>query len=476
MTVESGPTPVRLSRLPRRGVLLGLSAGQLTASGVAVAVFIAALYVGGPAPLVTAPIWLVAAGAAFFPVGGRPAIEWTPTTGTWLLRRAMHQTSYRRIISNPRQTGRLELPGTGTPLQVLTDAITGAAMVHDPRDRTLTATLEVRHPAFQLQDPAEQQRRVEGFGRVLATVCRSGRIARIQVLERALPDHGAGLADWWDLHGTADDSPTARTYEELIHRAAPTGERHHTTITIALDLGNAARAIRAAGGGLHGARDVLRQEMDTTSAALNAAGLSTDGWYTPMQLATTVRRAYTPDTSGTDAARQVTSAGPVAVEERWETLRSDTAHHAVLWIAEWPRMLAHPGFLAPLIFTSGLQRTTSLTYTPIPVADGRRNIRKRKTEYLADDTHRRRVGRTDDAGIAAEYDDVLQQEADLTAGHGLVHYTGLITLTAADADDLEASIAGLEQAAIQASCETRRLVGQQSQAFLAAALPLARRI
>ena len=34
--------------------------------------------------------------------------------------------------------------------------------------------------------------------------------------------------------------------------------------------------------------------------------------------------------------------------------------------------------------------------------------------------------------------------------------------------------AAVEQAAIQASCETRRLVGQQAQAFTAAALPLCR--
>ena len=43
-----------------------------------------------------------------------------------------------------------------------------------------------------------------------------------------------------------------------------------------------------------------------------------------------------------------------------------------------------------------------------------------------------------------------------------------------DLDDLERAVAHLEQAAIQASCETRRLWGQQAQAFAAAALPLCR--
>ena len=46
--------------------------------------------------------------------------------------------------------------------------------------------------------------------------------------------------------------------------------------------------------------------------------------------------------------------------------------------------------------------------------------------------------------------------------------------TAADADQLDAACAEVEVAAGQAGCELRRLVGQQAQAFAAAALPLGR--
>ncbi|MGK3946763.1 SCO6880 family protein, partial [Streptomyces caeruleatus] len=77
---------------------------------------------------------------------------------------------------------------------------------------TLTAIVEVTHPAFVLLDPAEQQRRVTSWGRALATVCRSGRVATVQVLERTLPDAGQGLAEWWSEHGTDDGSWPARTY------------------------------------------------------------------------------------------------------------------------------------------------------------------------------------------------------------------------------------------------------------------------
>jgi hypothetical protein len=68
---------------------------------------------------------------------------------------------------------------------------------------------------------------------------------------------------------------------------------------------------------------------------------------------------------------------------------------------------------------------------------------------------------------------VVQQEADLTAGYGILCTIGLIAISA---KELERAVADIEQAAIQASCESRHLWGQQAQAFSVAALPLCRTI
>jgi hypothetical protein len=81
------------------------------------------------------------------------------------------------------------------------------------------------------------------------------------------------------------------------------------------------------------------------------------------------------------------------------------------------------------------------------------------------------MGQTTDATDHAELSDVLQQEADLAAGHSLLTTTGLITISAVDAERLEHDVAAVEQAAIQASVETRRLWGQQAQAFARSILP-----
>lgn len=113
---------------------------------------------------------------------------------------------------------------------------------------------------------------------------------------------------------------------------------------------------------------------------------------------------------------------------------------------------------------------------PVRADQAARDLRKKKTELISDAHQRRRIGQIEDAGSSAEYEDVLQQEADLTAGHGVLRTTGLVCVTAPTVDDLDAAVSTIEQAAIQASCEVRRLVGQQAQAFTAAALPLCRSV
>src|SRR3954452_13569251 len=472
--------PVKFSRLTRRGVLLGLSGPQLMVAGIGAVTLVFALYVGGGAALMyVAPILLLCGALAWVEVAGSKLIECLPIVTRWLRRSAGGQLLFRRRIVKPRPAGTLSLPGDAARLRQWSDPESGAVMVHDPHQATLTAIVGVTHPAFILLDPIEQQRRVTSWGRVLATACRSGRIASLQVMERTLPDSGKGLAEWWSQHGSQDGTWTSTTYRELIDRAGPAGERHASTLSITLDLKTAARAIRAAGGGNRGAAAVLRQEMATMTAALRAADLSPSPWLQPGDLALTLRTAYDPVVAGAlerhgDLGRDLATAGPVAVTESWASVRSDSAHHCVLWINEWPRSLVYPGFLAPVLLSSGVRRTFTLLYRPMRTHQAARDIRKKKTEYIAEAAQGQRIGKIEDAQQSAEYKDVLQQEADLTAGHGILRATGLIAVSAPDPEQLEHAVAEIEQAAIQASCETRRLWGQQAQAFAAAALPLCR--
>ncbi|MEX3509756.1 SCO6880 family protein [Kocuria carniphila] len=481
-TMSSKLVPVKFSRLTRRGVLLGLSLSQLITLATGILSIVGALYAGGGILLAyTAPILVVAAALTWIPISGRPAVEWLPVAFWWLWRSTGGQLLYRRRIVKPRPVGTLNLPGDMARLREYTDPETGAGMIHDPHQQTLTVVCEVSHPAFVLLDPGEQERRVTSWGRVLATVCRSGRISTLQVLERTLPDSGTGLAEWWASHGTADGTWVSTTYAELIERAGPAGERHATTLSLSLDMKTSARQIRTAGGGTRGAAAVLRQEMNTLVAALRSADLTPTGWLTPGEIAVILRSTYDPAIAAPlerhgEIGQSLATAGPVAVNESWTRLRTDSAHHAVLWVSEWPRSLVYPGFLSPVLLSTGIQRSFSLICTPMRSDQAARDIRKKKVEHISDAAQRAKIGQIEDAAQSAEYQDVLQQEADLTAGHGVLRYTGLISISAPTIEELEAGVAAIEQAAIQASCETRLLVGQQAAAFTAAALPLCRRV
>ncbi|WP_256998350.1 SCO6880 family protein [Cutibacterium avidum] len=184
-------------------------------------------------------------------------------------------------------------------------------------------------------------------------------------------------------HGTHDISWASTTYSELIDRAGPAGERHATTLSLSLDMKAAVRQIRTAGGGIRRGAAVLRQEMNTLTAALRSADLAPSAWLTCGQIAVILRSAYDPAIAATlerhgELGQNLATAGPVAVNESWNRLRTDSAHHAVLWISEWPRSMVYPGFLAPILLSTGIQRSFSLLCTPMRSDQAARDIRRKK--------------------------------------------------------------------------------------------------
>ena len=476
--VRSQLRTVRFGRRSSRGVILGLSASRLAAIGAAVCTLVPAVYLGGlSAVLWAAPLWGSALAAAFVTVADRRLVEWLPVFGHWLLRRALHQNVYGKRVLSPRPAGTLALPGDAASLRLHRDAETGAAMIHDPHANTLTAVARLRHRSFILLSPAEQQRRVASLARVYATACASGRIARVQILERALPDSGQGVRRHWQSNGRPRADWAAQQYQQLVDAAGPTTERHETTISISLDLTRAKRDVRAQGGGIRGGAVVLRRELLNVVQALRAADIEIQGWVEPSDLAVLLRTAYDPAV-GTDrqVGRDPAHAGPVGVVEHWDHLVSDSGHHAVYWISEWPRSEVFPTFLSALLLAPGVRRATSLIAQPLTTTEAMRAVRKERVEYQTDAAHRARIGQLTDFASEQEWADVTQRERDLIAGHGDLRFAGFVSVTAEDLDGLNAARAAIEQAAIQAGCETRLLVGQQAQAFAAAALPLCRGI
>ena len=103
-----------------------------------------------------------------------------------------------------------------------------------------------------------------------------------------------------------------------------------------------------------------------------------------------------------------------------------------------------------------------------------RQIRRVKTEAIADSAQKARVGQLADLSDPEEYDDLIARARSVILGYTDVEFTGLVTVTAPTAEALDGAVTTITRAAAEASCEVRLLYGRQMQGFTAAALPLGR--
>lgn len=470
---------VRFGRRSTRGLILGFSAPRVVALAIAASVAVAGLASGNAAGLVlTAVIWGPIGATAFVRVGGRPVVEWAGCAVGFGTRRAAGQNEYVATHPlKPRPAGTLALPGDAAALRLHVDQISGAAMIHDPHRQTLSATLAVSHPAFALLDTDDRAQRVSRWGRVYASLAQSGTCANIQIIEAAVPDPATGQVEWFARWGRRDGSWSSDEYEKLLDQVRLAAGTHRSTVTLTLDMKAANRAINAAGRGMVGAAEVLRLEGNALADALRQAGLNVAGWLAEAELAAVVRCAYDPAVEldpTTDAGANLAHAGPVAVSEHWDYLRHDSGYSTVLWISEWPRIDVAPDFLHSVIFAPGVRRSLCIIARPLSTQMALRQIRKEKTEAIADMAHKQRVGQIADLSDTQEYDDLLTRERSVVGGHTDVEFCGLLTVTAIDRDTLEVARSQVVQAASQATCEVRPLYGRQAQGFLCATLPIGR--
>jgi len=473
----TGPSMVRFARRSTRGVILGFSLARAVTVAVGIVVMILGLVsAGGTGFVVSGLAWAPLLASAFVNVGGRPAIEWAPVAGQYGARKATGQNEFRGKPSKPRPAGTLALPGDAASLRFHDHPLTGCCMIHDPHRQTISAVLAVEHPAYVLLAPDEQAQRVSAWGRTLASLAQSGTCAGVQVLEATVADPGTGVAGWYEAHGTHDGGWADGEYRALLEQSTAGSSTHRTTITIALDMKRAAKAIKDAGRGMKGAAAVLSADMVALEHGLRTSGLRVGHWLSATDLAAIVRSAYDPASTvlaGQPGAK-MDSAGPVAISEHWDRFRSDSGWSAVLWVSDWPRIDVPPHFLHPLVFSPGVRKTISIVARPLPTNDALKAIRREKTEAISDSQQKAKIGQIQDLSDVQEYDDLLDRERALISGHADVAFSGFISVTATTEDMLSAAVSQIERAASQAACETRILYGRQTQGFVAAALPFAR--
>ena len=491
-----GDRRYRFGVLERRGVIGGLRWGQLTVIGTGLVGAVVALRLVGPPPIAAATALALAALSAvagFWPVGGRCADEWIPIVAAW----ALTPTSRRRWRSPAPTTGRS--PG-GEVRPVTPPTLEGVSILHaeppqggqarvgvvrDARRGTYTGVLSVRGSSFALADAVEKERRLAGWGAVLASFAREGSpVVGLGWVERTIPDDTDEIGRYLATAVTAERShPSVASYLQVVDDASPVTQDHETLVTLTINTRRAKRQVAQAGGGEVGACVVLVGQLQTLAQRLRGAGLDVHGALTPRLVAQAIRTGFDPATrpgltrlaAGDPERAGITEAGawPLAADTTWASYRTDGGWHVTYWVAEWPRVEVGPDFAAPLFLQTTATRTVALAMAPVSPLRAAREAEVARTTDIADEQLRRRAGFITTARRAQAHESVERREQELAVGHTDIRYSGYVTVTAPTPDDLVSACAEVEGIANQSGLELRRLWGEQDVAFTYT-LPLGR--
>lgn len=489
----------RFGPLEQRGVVGPLRLGQVAVIAGAAALGLGALYAFRSWLGLGVAMLMVGGAAAVvvLPFEGRTLEAWAPLGIRWLLRSREQKRGYRSAA--PGGGVRPGAEGPSVCEASLPDELAGLRMlevpygsdqvgvIHDRAAGTYTAAIAVRAGAFGLLDGAEQERKLDAWGSVLASLARDGSpVRRLQWIERTLPAQGDELAGY--LQAERDravplDSGLVASYIELVESAAPATQEHEILLALQIDERRGARELRRMGGGEQAACELILREAENLAERLSIAEVTVFGLLRPRRYAEAIRDAFDPfgrqgrnraalgdpDREGVDPALM----GPLADATSWSAYRTDSAHHATFWIASWPRNDVGPAFLTPLLMQTTALRTVSVCIEPIAHSIAIRRAEAARTAEVADELQRERQGFMTTARIRRQQQAAARREEELADGHAEMRFAGYVTVSAPSASELERIATEVEHAAALSRLELQRLYGEQDAGFTFT-LPLGR--
>lgn len=492
--------------LERRGLLLGLGAGQLAVMGAGVVTALVVRAVAGGGAGLAAALLVVALslGAALWAPNGRPLVSWAPlalssarrrltgpslseapTSGSVIRLGRAAPAGPRRARSRrpahrrpPAAQGR---PGRGTaPAGIAVVAHPGGpaeapmAVVVDRPAGTVASVTEVWGPSFPLLDSDEQVRVLDGWRRVLVAVARPGTpVARLQWLHSSRPVGSVGggrgsMADpAWLPSGDATVDAARRSYRQLTESNVPGMFEHRGWLVLAVGGGTSRAGDAVRSSKPRPAREWaadLRRETRLLHGQLIAAGLRPGPALDRAGLEGLIRAHYGGGDPGDGPAGTGLTPWPLAARPGWSALQADEWWHATFWISEWPTVPAGPDFLTPLL-VGATRLSVSVIMAPVAADRALRQARSARTADLADAQIRSRAGFLDSARRERESAGATRREAELADGHAEFRFSGYVTVSAPTEEDLIASCAEAEHLARSARVEMRRLYGRQEEAF-----------
>jgi hypothetical protein len=432
----------------RGGALAGWRAGQIITVAVGLVFGVIVLRWEPNAVGVAAAVGiLVLYGAlATVPVAGRTGDEWLPVVVCWGARRTG--------LRGARRIGPLR------GLRLLRADWHDMGVVHDRAGRTLTAALSLRGGSFALLGADEQDRRVGAWSSVLASLAREGSpVHRVQWVAAAFPDDGEGLHSYLAAEGVSDaDSACTASYDALLSDLDSYACAHDVVLAVQVRLTRSVEVGCA----------TLAREMGSLVRQLADADVQVEAVLSADDLAQQLLRTYEPHPNAVPAQDH----WPMAMEETWSDVRVDGMVHATFWVAEWPRIEVRSDFLAPILLGSA-RSTLAVVMEPLGNDSAVRKVEASRTADMADTELRRRGGFVSTARHARESEVLARREGELAEGHASFRYSGYVTVSAPNEEQLVAACDVVQHAAGQSRLALRRLYGDQASAYTCT-LPLCR--
>ena len=202
--------------------------------------------------------------------------------------------------------------------------------------------------------------------------------------------------------------------------------------------GAAARAVKAAGGGTHGACAVLLREVAALRRRLADASIDVGAVLRPgrcrrRRAGRRLRRrthpaAATAAALGTKRALAVAHGGGGGVGPC--AGRRHLARH-VLGGGVAPHRRRAPTSSGPLLLSSEVRRTMSVVMEPLGPIEASRKVEQARTADIADAELRRRGGFLATARRRREEEILVRREVELADGHAQYRFSGYVTVSAA---------------------------------------------
>lgn len=473
-----------LARREHAGWVLGLTPGQAL---VCIAACVPVLVALSGGRFGNALAWGVLAAVVMLgvalPVRGRPAARWL-----WHLLR--HQLGVatgwsawqsRAAAGAPVDPGEPDLPGVLTRLRFPDGPPFGVrgrvCLIHDTREGRWAATARLAHRGVGMLSDEQCERLASRLGNLLLSIGHRDVIDRLSLLVRTVPDDGSDYAAWRAEHDDAAAPELARrAVDELDATVGSVSVRHEVFVTVSGREDALRKPAAAAGGGVPGRGHALYRALEGLEDPLKALGANEVTWLSGSALAAAIRTGFNPAASAAlhhGAALPRAAAGPSAAPSPQPRSYIHDGFTTVTYSVLMPEAGTLFGSLAPLLAVSagGERRTLAIHYDVLDARRAAKTVRNNRfrANVIRDSKASRGFATTateqrDTAGARA-------QEHAVAAGHAIVRFAAVTSVTVPAGIDVEDRAARLENDA-SGRFRLLRLELAQDSAFVAACLPL----